>query len=262
MIERSGLMSRAFAAAALCFALSAAPHAAAQAPSAADIRQDRIEELEQLLTQQTAENERLQRDLSNAQAEVTRLQSMVNDLTIVRDAREAPPANATSPAPEPGPPRAAPPEPSAPAAPQQQGTLGTLPAPVPTGDAGQAYSQARTLLNNGRLPEAETAFEGFLQAFPNAETAPDARFWLAFTQLARNNFQPAAAGFLGYLQATPQGPRAPEALVRLGMALGGLERTPQACAAFRDLPRRYPNASQNVRALAARESRALACPAA
>lgn len=259
------------AAALLCGALAFAAPASAQlsdlrAPAAApadpaDIRQDRIEALERQLVESTAENERLQRDLVAAQREVARLQAMVGDLTAVQDARtqaEAP-AQAAPSAPTPAPPAA--PAPSA-ATPPQQGQLGTLPANAPAATAAEAYTRARTLLNNGRLAEAEVAFSDFLRDYPNAETAADSRFWYAFTLLARNNYQPAASGFLDYLNRYPRGPRAPEALVRLGMALGGLQRNQQACAAYRDLSRRYPTASQSVRDLAARESRALRCPAA
>jgi tol-pal system protein YbgF len=258
MTQPFALARTAFAAAAL--ALTPAVFAHAQEPVTAEVRQDRIEELERALTEQTAQNETLQRDLNAARQEITRLQSMVQDLTVVREAREAPPegAAATPPAPT-SEPRGGPSE--AAREPAQQGQLGTLPATVPTGDAGQAYSAARTLLNNGQLAEADAAFTQFLADYPNAATAGDSRYWLAFTKLARNDYQPAAQGFLDYLQRYPQGPRAPEALVRLGSSLGGLQRTQQACAAFRDLPRRYPNASRDVRALATRESGRLACPA-
>ncbi|MET0183146.1 MAG: tol-pal system protein YbgF [Caulobacterales bacterium] len=261
------VMKRSYAAAMLCAALAAGMPASAQlsdlrAPpesgAPADVRQDRIEELEQQLIEATAENERLQRDLSAAQREVSRLQGMVGDLAVVRDAREA---SSEPPPVAPAAPRAAPANPTPSVTPPQQGSLGTLPADAPRATAAEAYTRARTLLNNGRLAEAETAFSDFLRDYPNAETAGDARFWHPFTLLARNSYQPAASGFLDYLNRYPNGARAPEALVRLGMALGGLERTSQACAAYRDLPRRYPNASRAVRDLAARESRALSCPA-
>jgi tol-pal system protein YbgF len=127
--------------------------------------------------------------------------------------------------------------------------------------AEQSYSRARELLVNGNYAEAEIAFGDFLEAHPNAPTAADARFWFAFTQLARNNYQDAASNFLLYLERNGNGPRAPEAQVRLGMALVGLGQTQRACGAFNSLTRRYPNASANVRALAAREARAAQCAA-
>jgi tol-pal system protein YbgF len=144
------------------------------------------------------------------------------------------------------------------------GTLGSVPAaaaPPPPGEPGPAYSRARELLVNGQLAEAEAAFGSFLEQHPSAEQSADARFWFAFTLLARNNYEDAATNFVQYLQRTPQGPRAAEAQVRLGMALVGMGRRQQGCAAFSSLTRSYPNAPRNVRDLASRESRAAQCAA-
>jgi tol-pal system protein YbgF len=230
----------------------------------ADVRQDRIEELETELRDATAENERLQFELQQAQREVQRLRGLVGELAGVNQSLSqggaadevAQPERAT-PAPPPPTQRrseAAPP-------PAQTGSLGTLPASALPGTAGEAYSLARELLVNGKYAEAEAAFAQFLEAFPDAETAADARFWYAFTLYARNNYEDAAASFIQYLQVSPNGPRAPEAQARLGMALAQMGQTRQACGAFANLQRRYPNAPRNVRDLAAREARALNCSA-
>lgn len=224
----------------------------------ADERQDRIEALEVQLRDATAENERLQFELIQAQREVQRMRGLVGELAGVNQTLSQ--GGGETPQPE-----VAAPPPSTPhanaAPPAQTGSLGTLPVSALPADAGTAYSLAREFLVNGKYAEAEAAFGQFLQAFPNAETAADARFWFAFTLLARNNYQDAAANFVQYLQATPNGPRAPEAQARLGMALGGMGQNRQACGAFANLPRRYPNAPRNVRDLATREARALNCAA-
>lgn len=228
----------------------------------ADTRQDRIEELEQQLREATAENERLQYQLNQAEREIARLRGLVGELSSVNQSlgQSAPAGQAPATAASPQPQSPAAPAPAAPT-PRQTGQLGTLPASELPGDAGQAYSQARELLVAGRYPEAELAFDRFLQAFPQAETAADARFWFAFTLLARNNYTDAAANFVQYLQVAPNGPRAPEAQVRLGMALVGMGQTRQGCSAFASLARRYPNAPRAIRDLAQREARAASCPA-
>lgn len=231
----------------------------------ADARQDRIEELETQLREATAENERVQFELVQANREITRLRAMVGELASVNQSAVESVATPTGPSGGP----ATPPPPPATAAPQQTGSLGTLPATQLPSEPGPAYTHARELLVNGNYPEAEAAFGQFLQAFPNAETAADARFWYAFTLLARNNYTASAASFVQYLRDTPNGPRGPEAQVRLGMALAGMGRDGendaadmrQACGAFASLARRYPNAPRNVRDLAQREARAANCPA-
>lgn len=231
----------------------------------ADARQDRIEELETQLREATADNERVQFELMQANREVARLRAMVGELASVNQSAVEGATTPTVPAGGP----ASPPTPPATATPQQTGSLGRLPASQLPGEAGPAYSRARELLVNGNYAEAEAAFGQFLEAFPNADTAADARFWFAFTLLARNNYSAAAANFVQYLRDTPNGPRGPEAQVRLGVALAGMGRDGdndaadmrQACGAFASLTRRYPNAPRNVRDLAQREARAANCPA-
>jgi len=268
------------AAAGFLFAASASAQTQLPPPAqftGADARQDRIEELQQQLTEATAENERLQYELNQRDREIQRLRSMVGELAGVNQSLSTPPADGAATAPgqrsEGGP---------APASlnPAQQantGTLGTIPAgaatpppaaeaaPAPTAD--ELYARAQGFLSAGRYPDAEVAFAEFLERYPNVVQTPNARFWYAFTLLARNNYADAAQSFAQYLQRTPQGPRAPEAQVRLGMALAGMARDGandaaelrQACGAFSSLTSRYPNAPRNVRDLATREARAANC---
>jgi tol-pal system protein YbgF len=238
----------------------------------ADVRQDRIEALESQLREAEGRNEDLQRQLNEANREITRLRGIVGELAGVNQSLSAgeTPQDGATPAPAAPPNAGSRPGGSASAAPSSlnnaqrahTGTLGTVSAEsVTPPDPGAAYSRARELLVNGQYAEAEVAFGQFLDQFPEADTASDARFWFAFTQLARNNYQDAAANFVQYLQRTPNGARAPEAQVRLGMALAGMGQTRQACGAFANLSRRYPDAPRNVRELAARESRAANCAA-
>jgi tol-pal system protein YbgF len=270
MFETSALTPRrlavALAAAGFLFAAPASAQTQLPPPAygQADQRQDRIEELESQLRASEAEKEDLQRQLIEANREITRLRGLVGELAGVNQSlATTPPAGAASPpasTPAPQPERRSEVAPTQPTL-SQQGSLGTLPASALPGDAGQAYGQARELLVNGRYAEAELAFSQFLQSFPDAATAADARFWYGFTLYARSNYEGSRDAFVEYLRAAPNGPRAPEAQARLGMAFAQLGQTRQACTAFTNLPRRYPNAPRNVRDLAAREATALRCAA-
>lgn len=249
-----------FTAAGLLFAPAALAQTQLPPPSygQADDRQDRIEELETQLREATAENERIQYELVQAQRELRRLQAMVSELTGANQALSTPEPGAEPPPPATPAPNGAAPN-ATPRAPAQTGQLGTLPADQLPGDAGAAYSRARELLVAGRNAEAEAAFDEFLRRFPEADTAADARFWFGYTLLARNNFTDAAASFVQYLERTPRGPRAPEAQVRLGMALHGMGESRRACAAYSSLTSRYPNAPADVRRLAQREAGVARC---
>jgi tol-pal system protein YbgF len=258
------------------FAQTQLPPPISYAP--ADARQDRIEELESQLRQATADQEELQRQLMLANREITRLRGMVGELAGVnQDAVNSlgdpnAPAQqvgggATGLTPSPRADNGAASGGYTGAQARATGTLGTLsesqlPAPsMPVRDAGDDYDAARNLLNNGQLAEAELAFGEFLQRYPEDANAADARYWLAFTLLARHSYQDAAANFVNYLQNHGTNARAPEAQVRLGMALIGMGQTRQGCGAFNQLTTRYPNAARSVRDLAAREARAAQCSA-
>jgi tol-pal system protein YbgF len=273
-LSRTARLAAVCAAAGFLFALPATAQTRLPpptTPAGAEMRQDRIEELEGQLREAEGRNEDLQRQLNDANREITRLRGLVDEAVGVnrslQDGLTAPPDGA---APAPGGSR---PGGSADVAPsslneaQQRatGTLGTMPAgatPVaPVMDPADAYSRAYELLLDGNYAEAETAFDDFLERYPQADNRAEARFWFAYTQLARNNYTDAAANFVQYLQDTPRGARAPEAQVRLGMALAGMGQRTQACQAFGSLTTRYPNAPRTIRDLATRESRAAQCSA-
>jgi len=274
--SKTARLAACIAAAGFLFAATASAQTQLPPPAfgGADTRQDRIEELELQLRQATAENEQLQNQLNQANREITRLRGMVGELAGVNQSLSsgqspadgaAPPTTAPA---TPGPRTDAGPAPDGLNATQRAavGTLGTMagdavPLPPVQRDPAAEYSRARELLVNGQYAEAEAAFGSFLEAFPRDSNAADARYWFAFTQLARNSYADAAANFVQYLQATPNGVRAPEAQVRLGMALIGMGQQRQGCGAFANLPNRYPNAPRNIRDLATREARAARCSA-
>jgi tol-pal system protein YbgF len=229
----------------------------------ADAQQDQIEALQGQLAEATAENESLQHQLLDAQREVARLQAMVGNLAqanqdITSGLQQDRPSGGTAP-----PDQQKPPAPdmgangagsaSLSGAPAPQGQLGTLPASQ-TPDPGDLYSQALDLLRNGEYPQAEVAFADLLEHYPSADIANDARFWYAFTLLARHNDQDAARNFIQYLHDAPNAARAPEAQVRLGMAFAEMGQTQQACTFYTNLPQRYPRAPRNIRDLASSEA--------
>ncbi|MFT3727992.1 MAG: tetratricopeptide repeat protein [Terricaulis sp.] len=264
-----GRLAMAFVAAGLLLSMPAAAQSVrrdvdgpSQAQQQADAQQDRIEELQTQLTQSTADNENLQRQLLDAKREIARLQAMVGNLAQVnQDISSGQPQPADGAAPSGAP--SSPAQPLQPGGgggsasldggPLPQGQLGTLPASQ-TPDPGDIYSQAQDALRNGQYAEAEAQFADLLERFPTASVATDARFWYAFTLLARHNDQDAARNFIQYLHDAPNAARAPEAQVRLGMAFAEMGQTQQACTFYLNLPQRYPRAPANIRSLAVNEA--------
>lgn len=212
--------------------------------------QERVEELERQLREETGEIERLRNDVQRTQAELARLNAAMDDLLLQIPRGEG----AASGLPAAG-------GAAAPAPATTQPAPRAAPARPPAADADAAYRGAQQALQLGDFAAAERAFRAFLEDFPNNPQAPDARYWLGQTLLSRNDFSGAADQFIKLVQTAPNAERAPDAVVRLGMALKGLDKKREACLAFRDLPRRYPNAPQSTKEFASREARALGCPA-
>jgi len=255
-------------------AFTSAPHAQSvtSAPAASENLtrlQSRVDELEALLRDETADNERLAMELRQVRRENTRLKRQLEETLGVGTpsapaaaAQESPPLATASQAP----PVIVPIRPPSRAAevtppPSAAGQLGALPAQAAPGDAAQAFREARRLLDATRWPEAEAALANFLRAHPDSADAPEARYFLGRTQIVLGRHSDAAATFLALLRKSPNSPRASDAWVRLGISLKGMGEMAQACNTFRDFPTKYPGASAALKQLAAGEARAAQCPA-
>ena len=60
-------------------------------------------------------------------------------------------------------------------------------------------------------------------------------------------------------QTYGKSPKAPEMLLKLGMSLAALDNKDTACATLREVKKRYPKASQAVKAKVTSEQSRLAC---
>ena len=111
----------------------------------------------------------------------------------------------------------------------------------------------------GQYEAAEKAFGDFISRNPKDKLASDAIFFLGESYFQRNRHREAAEQYLKISTNYGRSAKAPEAMLRLGQSLSALGAKEQACASFGELPRKYPNASTNVRAAADREAKRAAC---
>jgi tol-pal system protein YbgF len=166
---------------------------------------------------------------------------------------------ATAPA---GPPRVIPLTPQAPAStPAAQNPGGAQVAALPQAAAPKSeYEEAVGLLKQGQYDAAEKGFSDFLSKNPKSTLAASALYNLGETYYLRSRHREAAEQFLKISTAYPASNRAPDAMLRLGQslnAIGGAKE--QACAAFGEVTRKYPNAAANVRAAAEKEAKKNQC---
>lgn len=126
---------------------------------------------------------------------------------------------------------------------------GRLPPAI--GDASSAkelYETAYGYLLQQDYPAAETAFEEFLNRFPNDNLTADAQYWLGETLFVQRRYKPAGQAFLRVVQNHRQSGKAPNSLLMLAMTLEQLGQ--KDCSLFAELETRHPNAPQDIKARA------------
>lgn len=157
-------------------------------------------------------------------------------------------------------------------------TLGTLPQSAVNGTAEpnrpaqqqaalpadasprEVYDQAFQTLVRQDFPAAERQFKAFLAKHKDHELAGNAQYWLAETYYVRGQFEQAAVAFAEGFEKHPKNAKAPDNLLKMGLSLSNLNRKQDACVAFSELMKQYPNAAQSVRRRAELERQNLKCP--
>jgi tol-pal system protein YbgF len=135
---------------------------------------------------------------------------------------------------------------SATPAPVQSGRL--PPAIADASSAKELYETAYGYLLQQDYPAAETAFEEFLNRFPNDHLTADAQYWLGETLFVQRRYKPAGQAFLRVVQNHRQSGKAPNSLLMLAMTLEQLGQ--KDCALFTELESKHPNAPQDIKARA------------
>lgn len=138
------------------------------------------------------------------------------------------------------------------------GTPGS--APPSDADPATQYERAFTALRSGNYPVAESQFEAFLAQNPKHSLAPNAKYWLGESYYARKDYEKSARTFAEAYQQYPKSPKTPDNLLKLAMSLAGMGNKTDACVAFAQLRREYPDGTGPVLVRADQESKKLGCP--
>lgn len=113
--------------------------------------------------------------------------------------------------------------------------------------AREAYDRAFDLLRQADYEAAQEAFEKFMEKFPEDKLVENARYWHAETFYVRGLFAQAAVAFAEAYQGAPTGGKAPDSLLKLAMALGGVNKTKDACSTLEALKAKFPQASSAIK---------------
>jgi tol-pal system protein YbgF len=123
----------------------------------------------------------------------------------------------------------------------------------------EQYEYATNLIQRGAYDQAEIALKSFVQQHPKDALTGNAQYWLGETYYVRNDFKNAAVAFAEGYQKFPDSQKAPDNLLKLAMALGQQGQKENACVALRQLEKRYPDASANVKDRAIRAKKSYSC---
>lgn len=123
----------------------------------------------------------------------------------------------------------------------------------------EQYDQALTLLRQREYDSAREVLNAFLAANPDHERAGHAMYWLGETYYVEQDYRSAAVSFAEGVQNYPQSPKAPDSLLKLGMSLGRMGSTDEACAALAELTSRFGQAQANILQKAESERQRLGC---
>lgn len=146
----------------------------------------------------------------------------------------------------------------APTPPTPPASSSTVAAITPEGP-GEMYDLAYNYLLAGDYDLAEQAFRQYSQTYPNASDAPDAAYWLGESLFQQQKYTDAAEVFLSAQKGHPDSGKAPEMMLKLGMSLAKLQNRETACITYKEVSRRYPQMSANVKRKLESEQSAANC---
>ena len=115
----------------------------------------------------------------------------------------------------------------------------TLPSPAER----NAYDRAFNLLKDGRYPQAISAFDAFLKAYPKSSYADNAQYWLGEANYVSRQFKRALQEFEKVVSHYPHSPKVPDAMLKEGYTYYELHQWDQARTVLQDVIKRYPQST-------------------
>lgn len=192
----------------------------------------------------------------------TRVGTLGQELTSLRDAVNTLPSQLQPPAPAmvPGPDGtmvpAPPPSGQVGSPTAQTGGTTTRPAQTaapatPTGPAGglspqRMFDTAQADYAAGQWPLAISGFEQFIRSFPTSDRADDAQFYIGESYQLDGKFKEAVTAYEKVIADYPSGDRVPQALYKRGVALSLLGENDRARESFQQVIRNYPQSEVAV----------------
>ncbi|MFK8040444.1 MAG: tetratricopeptide repeat protein [Rickettsiaceae bacterium] len=105
----------------------------------------------------------------------------------------------------------------------------------------QLYDRALIAFKDNKLDESEKLFSSFINECPNSSFQSNARFWYAEIFFKKAQYMKAAELYLKSYKLFPNGNKAADSLLKLGILLGKMNKTEEACQVLTKLEREFTN---------------------
>lgn len=122
-------------------------------------------------------------------------------------------------------------------------SLANVPVAAPAADPeaeSRDYGAAHALVKGGKYQEAVQAMQAFLKQYPSGSLAPNAVYWMGFSQVNLGDFPAAAAAYQRLIDDYPASSKAPDAMLSLARARIQSNEMAQARAVLERLITKYP----------------------
>lgn len=135
----------------------------------------------------------------------------------------------------------------------------SIPPAAGEADPASLYEGAFSQLKNGGYVKAQKDFDQFLKTYPDHPLAANATYWLAECHYAQGQYDKAARIFAESYKKYPKGPKVADSLLKMGMSLGGLGKTKEACVTLQQLKKEFPSGQTTALRRADQEMTRLGC---
>ena len=122
------------------------------------------------------------------------------------------------------------------------------------------YNYAYDYIKKGDHAEAQKLLTEFTKDFPNSSLLPNALYWLGETYYAQEQYENAVGFFADVFSKYQTTAKAPDALFKMGLSMKGLNKTEEACSAWKGLLTEYPKTDTTLKNRTQEEMKKLKCP--
>ena len=114
------------------------------------------------------------------------------------------------------------------------------------------FERAKVSFDDGNYQNAADQFQRFTETYQGGPLTGLAHLMRGESLTRLGMTSSAARAYLESYSGTPNGPTAPTALLKLGVSLGGLGQTDEACITLAEVTTRFPSSGASIEAQAAR----------